>query len=109
MKFKKLSLFDNEVDISKKTRVYRNNSLISKYYDRFSPEDLSYDTEDYEVNATVNKESFYCSNFFDDTLNKKSHLINKCGKTYGKQYFTDPLDRLFSQDDYDLDIGDDDE
>ena len=109
MKLKRTWAYDNEVDICKKTRVYRNNSLISDDYDKFSPQDLEFDTPEYSVSATVNKESFYCSNYFDDSLNKKSHLINKCGKSYGTRSFRDPLGKLFDVDDIDLDIGDYDE
>lgn len=114
MKYKKIWVDDNTVEISRKKRVHRNNSKISSKYELFSPEDLCFETEKFEVNASVNKESFHCSNYFEDSIDRKSHLINKGGRKY-TNHLGSSFSRMLLKDgieidlDEDIDIGDDDE
>lgn len=108
MRYKKIWLDDNGVEISKKNRVHRSNRKVSGEYERFSPEDLSFETDEFEVNATVNKESYHCSNYLEDSIKKKSHLIDKCGRTYYGRHYGNSLGKLLERD-LDIDFGDDDE
>jgi len=68
---------DNTVDFSRKRRVTRNNSGVSGRYLEFCPEDLTVDTEDYEVNPSVNKSTYEISDCFEDNLNDHAGLLNK--------------------------------
>lgn len=117
MKYNKKWMDDNGVEISRKHRVHRNNRKVSGEYAKFSPEDLCFETDNFEVNASVNKESFHCSNYFEDSIDKKSHLINKGGREYNNRYLGGSFTRQLLDDrinidldlDMDLDIDDDDD
>lgn len=68
---------DNTVDFSRKNRTHRNNRKVSSQYEKFNPEDMTLDGGDWECNPSVNKKTWPLSEEFDDSLNRKSHLLNK--------------------------------
>lgn len=68
---------DNTVDFSRKKRVMRNNYGVSGRYFNFSPEDQTIETEDYDINPSVNKKAWEVSCEFDDLLNGHANLLNR--------------------------------
>jgi len=68
---------DNDVDFSKKERVYRDNYKISSKHVKFNPEDLTADINEHSINPSINKSAWHISDEFRDSLNRRSHLINR--------------------------------
>lgn len=80
MKFnkdEKVEYYDeNRVDFSRKRKLHTYYA-VSGRYTRFSPEDPMVDTNMGELNPSVNQKAYNVSNYFNDELNDKSHLLNK--------------------------------
>lgn len=77
MKYNKIWHDDSPIDFSRKRNVHRKNSLVSKHYDKFSPEDMAVEGDTWSANPSVNKNTWEISSYFDDSLDRKSHLLNK--------------------------------
>lgn len=96
---------DNGVEISRKNRVCRDSYKISKKYAEFSPEDLSVDMGNTELNPSVNKYSWKVSEYLDEGLDYEKYKLKKNGDRgkdqsideafeYAKAYYTDTMENI---------------